>query len=56
MTGEPSLLDCIVMAVWVAAHHGLRRLGYPQVGTRHLWPLVFEMTSALGNPPAPGGW
>lgn len=64
------IADLALQILWVAAHHGLRarlacydrslrrgsalwEFGRAELNT--LWPLVHEVTAALGNPPAPGG-
>lgn len=62
--------DVLLQVLWVSAHHGLRersacydrrlRRGSAlweagRAELNALWPLVNEITAALGNPPAPGG-
>lgn len=55
--------DVLLQILWVAAHHGLRKLGASQRQRsmddieRHVrcWHDLHNVTTALGNPPAPGG-
>lgn len=60
--------EVVLQIVWVAAHHGLRTAwvmleeifpgGIPpelQLEQVARWHEVHRITSALGNPPAPGG-
>lgn len=61
--------EVLLGLLWVAAYHGLRAK-WPQIARdisdleayqprvaiyNHQWTLVHDLTSALGNPPAPGG-
>lgn len=49
----------ILALLWVAAHHGLRRLGaakaLDKATSAQLWGWVHDVTAALGFPVAPGG-
>lgn len=71
LVDPPSIWDGLAFTVasllWVAAHHGLRRLGaardphdaapYPLTAWHvRLWGYVHDLTAALGCPPAPGEW
>lgn len=61
--------DVLLQLVWVAAHHGLRGRTEMVLGSSHggdvcqprrailerQWSLTHDVTTALGNPPAPGG-
>lgn len=55
--------EVLLQLLWVAAHHGLRKLGALQrqrsmTDIEHhvrCWRDVHDITAALGNPPAPGG-
>lgn len=53
------MTDLALQLLWVAAHHGLRRHGAANtmsVADRcECWRAVHQITSALGNPPAPRG-
>lgn len=57
------MAEVLLGLIWVAAHHGLRKLGASQRRRnmeeieRHVkcWHDVHRITTALGNPPAPGG-
>jgi hypothetical protein len=63
------MTDLALQFLWVAAHHGLRRRtemvlgsGVGDLGNQprraileRQWSLVHDVTSALGNPPAPRG-
>lgn len=51
--------DIALQLLWVAAHHGLRQHGargtMPRPTQIDCWGDVHRITTALGNPPAPGG-
>lgn len=50
--------DILLQIIWVAAHHELRRRSVrdrKNLYDQRYWRHVHDITTVLGNPPAPGG-